>query len=158
MMRLYLRGCEREWKSLAKSLRDAAKAYEEVDEGAADAIQSGAILDITPAAVSENDNGGVPGGAFVAPDPLPMSAAFDYPDYEVRQAVMDIENGDQGAAFTAFAGCHGDDFQRSFCRTRPSGSARLPPGRATPGRRSRRISNSSGSGYSGCTGRYRARR
>ncbi|MCV7117900.1 hypothetical protein H7I93_11890 [Mycobacterium nebraskense] len=31
-MRLYLRACEREWKALAKSLRNAAKAYEEVDE------------------------------------------------------------------------------------------------------------------------------
>ncbi|SPM39705.1 putative alanine and glycine rich protein [Mycobacterium numidiamassiliense] len=110
MMRLYLRGCEREWKSLAKSLRDAAKAYEEVDDAAADTIDSeGSMLDVTPAEVGAHNEG----GAFVAPDPLPMSAAFDYPYYEVRQAVIDIENGDQGAAFTAFADAW-DDFQRSL--------------------------------------------
>ncbi|MBW0012703.1 MAG: hypothetical protein JO059_06000, partial [Mycobacterium sp.] len=39
-LRLYIRACEREWKTLAKSLRNAAKAYEEVDEGAADDIDA----------------------------------------------------------------------------------------------------------------------
>ena len=37
-IRMYLKGCEREWRNLAKSLRNAAKAYEEVDKGAAEAI------------------------------------------------------------------------------------------------------------------------
>src|ERR1700729_3097274 len=37
-LRLYIQACEREWRSLAKSLRNAAKAYEEVDEGAAEDI------------------------------------------------------------------------------------------------------------------------
>ena len=39
-IRLYLKACEREWGVLATSLRNAAKAYEEVDEGSADAINS----------------------------------------------------------------------------------------------------------------------
>src|ERR1700727_681768 len=39
-LRLYIQACQREWKSLAKSLRTAAKAYEEVDEGAADDINA----------------------------------------------------------------------------------------------------------------------
>jgi hypothetical protein len=101
MMRLYLRGCAREWKSLAKSLREAAKAYQEVDEtGEAAITNETSMLTITPASVSANDSDDVP---FDPPAPLPMSAAFDYPYYEVRQAVIDIEAGDQGAAFMAFA-------------------------------------------------------
>src|ERR1700730_17943343 len=39
-LRLYLKACEREWRTLAKSLRNAAKAYEEVDEGAAEDINN----------------------------------------------------------------------------------------------------------------------
>src|ERR1700690_2764817 len=39
-LRLYIQACEREWRSLAKSLRNAAKAYEDVDEGAADDIDA----------------------------------------------------------------------------------------------------------------------
>ncbi|SOX56700.1 ESX-1 secretion-associated protein EspB [Mycobacterium ahvazicum] len=39
-LRLYVQACQREWSSLAKSLRNAAKAYEEADEGAADDINA----------------------------------------------------------------------------------------------------------------------
>ncbi len=37
-MRVYLNACEREWRRLAQSLRNAAKAYEQVDEDAAGAV------------------------------------------------------------------------------------------------------------------------
>src|SRR5262249_35550396 len=40
---------------------------------------------------------------FDPPPPPPVSPPFDYPYYEVRQAMMDIETGDQGAAFKEFA-------------------------------------------------------
>ncbi|WAC90337.1 PPE domain-containing protein [Mycobacterium sp. Aquia_213] len=101
-IRLYLKGCAREWKSLAKSLRDAAKAYQEVDEGGADAINTeGSMSNLTPASAS--GSGPDEDWSFNPPAPIPMSAPFDYPYYAVRQAVMDIENGDQGAAFHAFA-------------------------------------------------------
>ncbi|KKC04171.1 PPE domain-containing protein [Mycobacterium nebraskense] len=101
-LRLYLKGCEREWKSLAKSLRNAAKAYEEVDTGAAEDI--GNILN------NDSATAGVAAPALVADDepwtaPEPMAAAppFEYPYYEVRQAAEDIESGDQGTSFRAFA-------------------------------------------------------
>lgn len=101
-LRLYLKGCEREWKSLAKSLRNAAKAYEEVDTGAAEDI--GNILN------NDSSAAGVAAAALVAEDepwtaPPPMAAApsFEYPYYEVRQAAEDIESGDQGTSFRAFA-------------------------------------------------------
>lgn len=100
-IRLYLRGCEREWKALAKSLRKAAKAYEEVDEGAADAITNE-----TPNALDGNgqisalDDSDMP---WDPPAPLPAPPIGDDPYYEVRQATMAIEAGDQGAACKAFA-------------------------------------------------------
>ncbi|ULP43664.1 PPE domain-containing protein [Mycobacterium lentiflavum] len=111
-MRLYLNGCEREWKSLAKSLRKAARAYQEADEVAADSINgegggSGGNGRLCAYDDPEGDSGWSP------PPPPPPPAPFDYPYYEVRQATMDIEDGDQGAAFGAFA--HDwDNFQRTF--------------------------------------------
>ncbi|MEE6134839.1 hypothetical protein SKC41_00640 [Mycobacterium sp. 050128] len=110
-VRLYLKGCEREWKALAKSLRKAAKAYEEADDAAADSINDegaggGKVQLLTDAGPDED-----PG--FSPPPPLPFSAPFDYPYYEVRQATMDIEDGDQGVAFAAFS--HDwDTFQRTL--------------------------------------------
>ena len=93
-IRLYLKGCEREWKSLAKSLRDAAKAYAEVDEGTADAINNeGSTSPGTPGLV------GATGDEMPSDPPLPPPPpSVDDPYYEVRQAVKDIEAGDQGAA------------------------------------------------------------
>jgi len=107
-MRLYLNAVQREWRILAKSLRNAAKAYEEVDEGAADAINDdSASSNLPPAGVGDRDV------AWTPPPPPPPQAAFQYPYYEVRQAAKDIESGDQGEAFKAFA-AEWDAFQRKF--------------------------------------------
>jgi hypothetical protein len=110
-LRLYIQACQREWRSLAKSLRNAAKAYEEVDEGAADDIN----------AINMDGTSGAPVGQLSAagndqmsllcdpdyippPPPLPPPPPpFQYPYYEVRQAANDVEAPDQGTAFKAFA-------------------------------------------------------
>ncbi len=119
-MRLYLKACEREWKTLAKSLRNAAKAYEKVDEEAGDAINnvdggsSGSA--VTPLAGDGNDQMMVncdPDEDWVPPPPPPPPPPFQYPYYEVRQAATDIEAGDQGTAFKAFAH-EWDVFQRAL--------------------------------------------
>ena len=138
-MRLYLKTAEREWNRLAESLRNAAKAYEEVDEDAADAMGGGGD--------SGGDTGSATaGGAGVEPvTPVPLEVVdtsglgptaqsagdeyFDFPTpetpddfnrgpedyYEVRQAALAIEAPDQGAEFEAFAQ-QWDDFQLVFQR------------------------------------------
>lgn len=99
-IRFYLEGCEGEWKSLAKSLRDAAKAYEEVDEGAADAINNeGSASGGTPALVGATEED-MPRDPSL---PRPAPPRDEDPYYEVRQATADIETGDQGTASKAFA-------------------------------------------------------
>lgn len=99
-IRLYLKGCEREWKNLAKSLRNAAKAYEEVDEGAADAMNDEGRMSASVSPVSASGESDMP---FEPPAPRSLSAPADDSYYEVRQATMAIENGDQGATCKAFA-------------------------------------------------------
>lgn len=109
-LRLYIQACQREWKSLAKSLRNAAKAYEEVDEGAADDINaintdgsSGGSAKMVSAA---DDNMSLMCDPDYIPAPLPPPPPpppFQYPYYEVRQAARDIETPDQGAAFRTCA-------------------------------------------------------
>ncbi|OBG61131.1 hypothetical protein [Mycobacterium sp. E3339] len=121
-MRLYLKTCEREWKALAKSLRNAAKAYEEVDEGAAasiDAIGTNGSSSASGAAAGADGELSALQDESWARDPLPPlkpPPTFEYPYYEVRQAAKDIEAGDQGAGFRAFAK-EWDAFQREFQKT-----------------------------------------
>ncbi|BBY23803.1 PPE domain-containing protein [Mycobacterium stomatepiae] len=102
-LRLYIRACQREWSSLAKSLRNAAKAYEEADEGAAEdlnAINVDGTSGGSSAKVSSNDKVSLMCDPDYIPAPPPP---FQYPYYEVRQAAADIESPDQGKAFRAFA-------------------------------------------------------
>jgi hypothetical protein len=111
-LRLYIRACLREWSSLADSLRNAAKAYEEADEGAADDIDA-INMDGTKsgpsgssAKVAADDNKArMRDSDFSSESLAPPAAAapFQYPYYEVRQAATDIESPDQGTAFRAFA-------------------------------------------------------
>ncbi|MCV7410469.1 hypothetical protein AWC05_00295 [Mycobacterium florentinum] len=107
-LRLYVQACQREWSSLAKSLRNAAKAYEEADEGAAEDINA-INMDGTSgssAKVSANDKVSLmcdPDYIPAPPPPPPPPPPFQYPYYEVRQAATDIESPDQGTAFRAFA-------------------------------------------------------
>ncbi|SPM41945.1 putative alanine and glycine rich protein [Mycobacterium numidiamassiliense] len=109
-MRLYLKNCEREWKTLAQSLRNAAKAYQEVDEAAADGIANDtsaagvASASVTSASVTASVK------SWALPPPR---LSFEYPYYEVRQAAQDIEAGDQGTAFRAFAK-EWDTYQRTL--------------------------------------------
>ncbi|MCV7408305.1 hypothetical protein AWC05_04615 [Mycobacterium florentinum] len=101
-IRLYLKGCEREWKTLAKTLRNAAKAYEEVDEGAADAMNDDRPMPASVGGnglVSASDDSDMP---FDPPAPRPAPPVAVDPYYEVRQATMAIEAGDQGATCKAF--------------------------------------------------------
>ncbi|CQD02494.1 ESX-1 secreted protein, EspB [Mycobacterium lentiflavum] len=108
-LRLYVQACQREWSSLAKSLRNAAKAYEEADEGAADdlnAINMDGTSGGSSAKVSANDKASLmcdPDYIPAPPPPPPPPPPFSYPYYEVRQAATDIESPDQGTAFRAFA-------------------------------------------------------
>ncbi|CQD03544.1 putative alanine and glycine rich protein [Mycobacterium lentiflavum] len=105
-MRLYLKTAEREWRALADSLKNAAKAYQEVDEESADAIENNSskvdVKHMVTAADAE------------ALTPPPRLSEFAYPTYyELRQAAKDIEAGDQGAAFRDFAQ-EWDAFQRTL--------------------------------------------
>ena len=108
-LRLYIQACQREWKSLAKSLRNAAKAYEEVDEEAAEDINA-INMDGTSGASAKMVSGDDQMSLMCDPDyipapppPPPPPPPFEYPYYEVRQAAKDIESPDQGTAFRACA-------------------------------------------------------
>ena len=121
-IRQYLKYGEREFGRLAKSLRNAAKAYEEVDAAAAESIATS----FSGSAATAGSAGGdglmnincdpdedyVP----VPPPPPPPPPVFEYPYYEVRQAATDIESVDQGTAFTAFAS-EWDSYQRKLQET-----------------------------------------
>ncbi|OBG61516.1 hypothetical protein A9X03_12020 [Mycobacterium sp. E1715] len=111
-LRLYLKGCEREWRSLAKSLRNAAKAYEEVDTGAAEDIGNILNNDASAAGVAAPTLA-ADEEPWTAPEPMAAPPPFEYPYYEVRQAAEDIETGDQGTSFRAFAQ-EWKAFQQSF--------------------------------------------
>jgi uncharacterized protein YukE len=108
-LRLYIQACQREWKSLAKSLRNAAKAYEEVDEEAAEdinAINMDGTSGVSAKMVSGDDKMSLMCDPDYIPAPLPPPPPpppFEYPYYEVRQAATDIESPDQGTAFRACA-------------------------------------------------------
>lgn len=117
-MRLYLQAGEREWRKLATSLRNAAKAYETVDEEASAAISSVAFDGSDPAAGAGRDNQMSvmcdPDEDFGGALPPPAAPApFEYPYYEVREAATLIGTGDGGQAYKAFA-AEWDAFQRAF--------------------------------------------
>ena len=118
-LRLYIRACEREWRSLAKSLRNAAKAYEEVDAGAAEDIDAintdGSTSGAAAKTVSADDQMSLmcdPDEDYALSPPAPPPA-FQYPYYEVRQAAADIQAPDGGTAFRNCA-TEWDKYQRSF--------------------------------------------
>src|ERR1700761_3584166 len=100
-LRMYLKGCHREWQVLATSLRNAAKAYEEVDASAAEDIDkfmnNQSATGVTAPSLAADVE------PWTAPAPAAAAPPFEYPYYEVRQAARDIESGDQGTAFRAFA-------------------------------------------------------
>lgn len=102
-MRYYMGKAHQEWRILAESLRNAAKAYEEVDEAAAESMTS----ETSMAAVAVGTTGITDAeleafmvsataetGAVV--EPLPTY-------YPVTQAAYDIADPDQGLAFDNIA-------------------------------------------------------
>lgn len=96
-MRNYMITGQREWAILAESLRNAAKAYEEVDEGAAESIATGSSMSGATAGVTD-----VELEAFTASDTPPLAEPLPT-YYPVRQAAYDIADPDQGVAFDRFA-------------------------------------------------------
>jgi hypothetical protein len=101
-MRLYLRvGLEREWVNLAGALRQAAKAYEEVDEDAGEAIDNGTSMSVssvsalTPAYAGDLDT------VLLSDTPQVQAVPVEYQD--LKQRCWELESTDRGAAFDHFA-------------------------------------------------------
>ena len=115
-MRLYLAACEREWRRLATSLRNAAKAYEEVDEEAADSITNETNMKSGGASMVAFCDPDEDWGGWTPPPPPPPPPPVQVPYYEVRQAATDIESPDQGTGFEEFAK-YWDVYQRNLQTT-----------------------------------------
>ncbi|WAC89694.1 PPE domain-containing protein [Mycobacterium sp. Aquia_213] len=116
-MRIYLDAGEREHGRLAQSLRNAAKAYEETDELAADAMVNETSVaavaprhpdrDVEPVMLTSTV-------ALAASDPIPY-----YPTKEAAKALM---QGDQGRSLLDFA-----DEWAAYLRTLSHASFRFRP-------------------------------
>lgn len=97
-IRLYLSVGDRERGRLAESLRNAAKAYDDADEGAAQAIHNGTPVSIAPLKVAD------PVVDQAKLTDTPLAAAPSPVEFQtVKQRSWDLEQPDQGAAFLAFA-------------------------------------------------------
>ncbi|WP_322861159.1 hypothetical protein U8D42_06905 [Mycobacterium europaeum] len=97
--------CERQYQILAQSLRNAAKAYEELDAAAAEAMtgdSSGSSVTRGPVGGSEQATAK---SAAVQPYSPPATPAptSDLGYYPVKQAAQHIEAPDQGPSFGKFA-------------------------------------------------------
>lgn len=97
-MRIYLAAGAKERTDLAESLRNAAAAYEDADEGAAQALHNGTSVPNRPVqhAAQVVDRASLKDTRLAA-DPLPNEFQA------VKQRAFDLEQPDQGAAFLAFA-------------------------------------------------------
>jgi hypothetical protein len=120
-IRLSITYAEEEYLLLAESLRNAALAYEELDQEAADAIANdSSASSVTPKSV-RRPSGRSGGEAGASETPPPETPGYDgY--YDLRQAIEDIEAPDQGPAYTRFEGdwnsyvlaLQSDDVMRRF--------------------------------------------
>jgi hypothetical protein len=100
-MRTYLQvGVVREWRKLAESLRDAAKAYEDIDENTAAALNTGGNpgWETTPGRADDALD-----AVTLTPTPVVATGGpgDDYQD--LKQRAWQLEQTDEGAAFDAFA-------------------------------------------------------
>ncbi|CQD17195.1 ESX-1 secreted protein, EspB [Mycobacterium lentiflavum] len=97
-MRIYLAVGEKERANLAETLRNAADAYEDADEGAAQALRDGTSVSNRPVQHADQavDRASLKDTRLAA-DPLPGEFQA------VKQRAFDLEQPDQGAAFLAFA-------------------------------------------------------
>jgi hypothetical protein len=99
-MRTYLAVGERERGHLAESLRNAAAAYEDNDEQAAEALRTGTpVVPVPPKLADPGVHRGLLGDT---PKALGATPA-DYTFQTVKQRASDLEQPDQGTAFLAFA-------------------------------------------------------
>nr|WP_322857777.1 secretion protein EspB [Mycobacterium shigaense]MEA1123907.1 secretion protein EspB [Mycobacterium shigaense] len=96
-MRIYLAAGDRERGRLAQSLRDAADAYRETDERAADALDNETAIPAT-----------TPKSARYATEPEMLTETASTPRVPVpyssaKEAVLKLMSGDQGASLLRFA-------------------------------------------------------
>ncbi|MCV7121987.1 secretion protein EspB, partial [Mycobacterium lacus] len=97
-MRLYLQAGARERSRLATSLRNAAKAYGDVDE------QSATALNSDGGTVEAESAGGAGGDSSAGLQDTPKVAAAGDPDFtSLKAAATKLESGDQGASLANFA-------------------------------------------------------
>jgi hypothetical protein len=102
-MRLYVGVGEREWERLAESLRNAASAYEDVDDNAATAVDTGASVSAARVRLAK---GGPAPTALGDRQPAATTPSADPPYFgyfDVREAAYEIRKGDQGLTFDRFA-------------------------------------------------------
>jgi hypothetical protein len=97
-MRAYLNAGERERGRLAQSLRNAAKAYEETDEGAAEALNNETSVSAVTPGLADRDV-----QPAMLTDTVSLMAAEPLPYYSVREAAEALARGDQGTSFLSFA-------------------------------------------------------
>lgn len=113
-MRLYLGVGERERRRLAESLRNAAKAYEDVDESAEQAINDGTSVSAATPGIDGED----PGPATLGDTKKVGSSSIQPTPYcPVRQAAEEIAELDQGVSLDVFARAWADH-QRTLLEAR----------------------------------------
>ncbi|ORW91635.1 secretion protein EspB [Mycobacterium szulgai] len=98
-MRLYLEAGARERARLATSLRNAAKAYGDVDEDSATALNSDG-----DGSMHEESTVGEGGDSSAGLQETPKIAAAGDPDFsDLKATATKLESGDQGQSLTGFA-------------------------------------------------------
>lgn len=96
----------KQWSALSHSLRNAALAYQQVDEDAAQAVNAGSDS-VSPATLTAM--GGPPHDATLSAAPVrnpSLTASTSVPETmyaDLKERALDIEQGDQGASLVTFA-------------------------------------------------------
>ncbi|SOX53316.1 secretion protein EspB [Mycobacterium ahvazicum] len=117
-MRIYLHAGEREHARLAQSLRNAAKAYEDIDALAADALDNDTPVAAAAPAHAEPDDAEP---AMLA-STVSLRGLDPIPYYPVKEAAKALMQGDQGRSLLAFA-----DEWAAYLRTLSQASFRFRP-------------------------------
>ncbi|MEE3066137.1 MAG: secretion protein EspB [Actinomycetota bacterium] len=117
-MRIYLAAGEREHARLAQSLRNAAKAYEDLDELAADALDNDTPVAAAAPAHAEPDDAEP---AMLA-STVSLRGLDPIPYYPVKEAAKALMQGDQGRSLLDFA-----DEWAAYLRTLSQASFRFRP-------------------------------
>lgn len=120
-MRIYLHAGEREHARLAQSLRNAAKAYQELDELAADALDNDTSVAAAPAAAPAHAELDDAEPAVLA-SMVSLRGLDPIPYYPVKEAAKALMQGDQGRSLLDFA-----DEWAAYLRTLSQASFRFRP-------------------------------